>query len=89
MSAAPFIFTGNPTATLEEYMFSGGLMTFLWYMIMIYVFFLLLWMVISTVIDIFKRTDMSGLSKAGWLLLIVVLPLIGIMAYVVAKPKYY
>lgn len=70
-------------------MFSGGIVTFFWYMLMIYVFFLLLWMVISTVIDIFKRGDMSGVSKAGWLLLIVILPLIGVVAYVVAKPKYY
>ena len=30
---------------------------------------------------------MSGWKKAGWLLLIIVLPLLGILIYVIARPK--
>jgi len=64
-------------------------MQFLWYMLGFYVLFMLIWMVITTIIDIFKRDDMSGIAKAGWVLLIVWLPLIGILAYIIVKPKYY
>jgi len=64
-------------------------MQFLWYMLGFYVLFVLIWMVITTIIDIFKRDDMSGFAKVGWMLLIFILPLIGILAYIIAKPKYY
>jgi len=65
------------------------MLQFLWYMLGFYVLFMLIWMVITTIIDIFKRDDMSGIAKAGWVLLIVWLPLIGILAYIIVKPKYY
>jgi hypothetical protein len=35
---------------------------------------------------IFGRRDLSGWGKAGWTLLIFILPLIGIVAYLVARP---
>lgn len=65
------------------------MLQFFWYMLGFYVLFMLIWMVITTIIDIFKRDDISGIAKAGWILLIVWLPLIGILAYVIVKPKYY
>ena len=38
--------------------------------------------------DIFKRRDLSGLGKAGWACLIFVLPLFGVLIYLVTRPKY-
>jgi hypothetical protein len=67
-------------------MFSGGFVQFFWYMFMFYVFFMLIWMFIATLADVFKRDDISGWGKAGWIILIFWLPLIGILAYVVTKP---
>jgi hypothetical protein len=67
-------------------MISGGLMTFIWYMLAFYLFFLLIWMFIATFADIFRRNDLSGWGKAGWILLIFVVPLIGILIYMVTKP---
>jgi flagellar biosynthesis/type III secretory pathway M-ring protein FliF/YscJ len=52
---------------------------FLWIMIF--------WIFISVVADIFRRDDMSGWAKAGWLLLIIVVPLLGILIYVIARPR--
>jgi hypothetical protein len=37
--------------------------------------------------DIFRRHDLSGWGKAGWTLLIIVLPFVGILAYMVTRPK--
>jgi uncharacterized membrane protein len=45
------------------------------------------WTFISVVADIFRRDDIGGWAKAGWLLLIIILPLIGILIYVIARPK--
>jgi septation ring formation regulator EzrA len=36
--------------------------------------------------DIFRRRDISGWGKAGWLLLIFVLPFIGVLIYLIARP---
>ena len=35
--------------------------------------------------DIFRSADLSGTAKAGWTLLVFVLPLIGVLVYLVAR----
>jgi hypothetical protein len=67
-------------------MLPGGFMTFFLYMLAFYFLFMLIWMFIVTVADVFKRDDLSGWAKAGWLILLFWLPLIGILAYVLTKP---
>jgi competence protein ComGC len=37
--------------------------------------------------DIFRRDDLSGWVKAGWIVLIVIVPFIGILLYLVFRPK--
>jgi hypothetical protein len=44
-------------------------------------------MFISIFADIFRRNDLSGAAKAGWLILIVLLPFLGILIYLIARPK--
>lgn len=44
------------------------------------------WMFIGTFADIFRRHDLSGMAKAGWVLVIVILPLLGILIYLIARP---
>jgi predicted membrane channel-forming protein YqfA (hemolysin III family) len=46
----------------------------------------LVWMFIGAFADIFRRTDLSGLGKAGWILLIVIVPFLGVLVYVIARP---
>jgi hypothetical protein len=46
----------------------------LWFMLM----FWIVW-------DIFRSPDLSGWGKAGWLLFVIVLPLIGILVYLIAR----
>jgi Phospholipase_D-nuclease N-terminal len=60
--------------------------TFLWSTVVIFFWISIIWMFIVVFADIFRR-DMSGWAKAGWILLIVVLPFIGILAYMIARPK--
>jgi type VI protein secretion system component VasK len=58
-----------------------------WWMIVFFLWVAFFWVFISVVADIFRRDDIHGWKKAGWLLLIIVLPLIGILIYVIARPK--
>jgi hypothetical protein len=60
--------------------------TFLWGMLVFFFWFTVIWMFITVFADIFRR-DMGGWAKAGWIALIVILPFIGILAYVIARPK--
>jgi Phospholipase_D-nuclease N-terminal len=46
-----------------------------------------IWIFIALLSDIFRRNDLSGWAKAGWIFLMVVLPFIGALAYVIARPK--
>jgi uncharacterized membrane protein len=59
----------------------------IWAMIAFYFWFLFIWAFIKIFADIFRREDVSGWAKAGWVLLIVVLPLLGILIYLIARPR--
>jgi len=68
-------------------MFNGGILQFIWYMLVFYVWFMAIWMFIQVVADIFRRENLSGMGKAGWLLLLFVIPFLGILIYLIARPK--
>jgi uncharacterized membrane protein len=59
----------------------------LWAMLAFFFWFMLIWMFIGVFADIFRRNDLSGGAKAGWLILIFILPLLGILIYLIARPK--
>jgi hypothetical protein len=61
--------------------------TVLWAMLAFLFWFVLIWMFIGVFADIFRRDDLSGWAKAGWILFVAVLPLIGILAYVIVRPR--
>ena len=58
-----------------------------WWMVMLFFFTMAIWLFVAIFADIFRRNDISGWVKAGWIFLIFVLPFIGILIYIVARPK--
>jgi hypothetical protein len=68
-------------------MFNGGLLYFFWYMFIIYLFIMVIWMFIRVFADIFHRENLSGWGKLGWILVIFILPFIGILIYMIVRPK--
>ena len=58
-----------------------------WWMVVAFFWLMYFWVFISLVGDIFRRDDMSGWAKAGWLFLLFVLPFLGALIYVIARPK--
>jgi uncharacterized membrane protein len=55
-------------------------------MLVFFFWFMAIWVFIGVFADIFRRNDLSGWGKAGWLLLIFVLPFIGVLIYLIARP---
>ena len=68
-------------------MFNSNFANFLWSMLIIYMIFIVIWMFIRIFSDIFTRENLSGWGKAGWIFLIFLFPFIGILIYVIVRPK--
>jgi hypothetical protein len=58
----------------------------LWSMVVFFFWFMAIWVFIGVFADIFHRRDLSGAAKAGWLLLIFLLPFIGVLIYMISRP---
>ncbi|MEO1056746.1 MAG: SHOCT domain-containing protein [Actinomycetota bacterium] len=57
----------------------------LWSIIWLFLFVLWIWMLIFLFGDIIRSDDLSGWAKALWVLFIIVLPFIGILAYLIVR----
>jgi hypothetical protein len=70
-------------------MFNSGnpILEFFWYMLVFYLFVMVIWMFIQVFADIFRRENLSGWGKAGWILLLFVIPFLGILIYMIVRPK--
>ena len=66
---------------LATYTFGQALLTVL----ELGLLFLWIWIAVTVFIDIFRSHDLSGWGKAGWLVLIVLVPLLGVLIYVIAR----
>jgi hypothetical protein len=56
-----------------------------WTMIIFFTWVVWVWMMILILSDVFRRRDISGWRKAGWVVLLIVLPFIGVLAYLIAQ----
>ncbi len=59
----------------------------IWTMCVFFFWMIYIWIFITVFADIFRRNDIGGGSKALWIVLIIFLPLIGLLAYMIARPK--
>lgn len=60
------------------------LLDLFWTMLWLFLFIMWIWLLISIFGDIFRR-DISGWAKAGWVLFLIVLPLLGALIYLIAN----
>ena len=51
---------------------------------LIYIPIFIIWTM--SLFDIFRRRDISGLWKAFWVLVIILLPLLGALIYIITRP---
>ena len=57
------------------------LLDIFWTMFLFFGWLLWIFLVVWILMDIFRSRDISGWGKAGWVCLVIFLPLIGILAY--------
>lgn len=51
----------------------------------IFIFVLWLWLLMTVFGDLFRRHDVSGVAKVAWVVLLIVLPYIGVFAYLLTQ----
>lgn len=56
-----------------------------WSMLWFFLFFIWIWLLIVIFGDIFRSPDLSGWGKALWSIFIIVLPYLGVFAYLIAR----
>ncbi|MGZ6589528.1 MAG: SHOCT domain-containing protein, partial [Solirubrobacteraceae bacterium] len=44
-----------------------------------------IWIVVTVLIDIFRRDDIGGWAKAAWVIFVVILPWLGVLIYLIAN----
>src|SRR6476661_4747798 len=55
--------------------------------IVVFFWFMAIWIFITVFADIFRRRDLSGAAKAGWIILIFIVPFLGAIIYMIARPR--
>ena len=60
-------------------------MDVLWSMIIFFSWVIWIWIVITVLVDIFRRHDIGGWAKAAWVVFVVILPWLGVLVYLIAQ----
>jgi Short C-terminal domain/Phospholipase_D-nuclease N-terminal len=58
-----------------------------WSMLIFFFWVVWIWILVTVLIDVFRRHDISGWGKAAWTLFVVVLPYLGVFIYLIAQGK--
>jgi heme/copper-type cytochrome/quinol oxidase subunit 2 len=66
--------------------YTWPLLSLFWTFLMFAGIFLLVFFVIWCFVDNFRRRDHRGAAKAGWTVLILLVPFFGALIYIVARP---
>ena len=56
-----------------------------WDILIFFAWVIFLWIAITVLIDVFRRDDLSGWSKAAWTILVVLVPWIGVLIYLIVN----
>jgi hypothetical protein len=60
-------------------------MDVLWSMVIFFFWVIWIWIVITVLVDIFRRDDIGGWAKAAWTVFVVILPWLGVLIYLIAQ----
>ena len=70
-----------PPLPFAAFTFGDGLLT----VVELAFLFLWIWIAVGVVFDVFRSPDLSNASKALWVLLIFVFPLLGVLGYLIIR----
>jgi hypothetical protein len=61
------------------------LLDLFWTILEVFIWIIWFWTLITVFIDIFRSHDLSGWGKALWFLFVLVIPLIGVLVYLIVR----
>lgn len=61
------------------------LLDLFWTMLMLFLWIAWFWLLVSVIADIFRSHDLSGWGKAAWVAFTILIPWLGVLAYVLAR----
>ena len=56
-----------------------------WTMIIFFFWVIWIWIVITVLVDVFRRHDIGGFAKAAWVVFVVILPWLGVLIYLIVE----
>ena len=65
--------------------YSYPLLGAFWTIFEIFLWILWFWVLIYVFVDIFRSRDLSGWGKALWFIFVLIIPLIGVLVYLIAR----
>jgi putative oligomerization/nucleic acid binding protein len=65
--------------------YSYPLLGAFWTILEIFLWVIWFWILITVFIDIFRSHDLSGWGKALWFLFVLIIPLIGVLVYLIVR----
>jgi type VI protein secretion system component VasK len=61
------------------------LLNLFWTMFIFFLWVIWIWILVWVFIDIFRSRDLSGWAKALWFLFVLLIPLVGVLVYLIAR----
>jgi len=56
-----------------------------WTMLIFFLWVVWFWLLFTVFADVFRRTDLSGWGKTGWIVFTIVLPFLGVFVYLITQ----
>ncbi|WP_030429306.1 SHOCT domain-containing protein [Allokutzneria albata] len=60
----------------------------MWTMLVFFCWIIWIWLLVVIFGDLFRRPDISGWGKAGWTVVLLLLPLLGVLIYLIAQGRH-
>ena len=57
----------------------------MWTMLVFFAWVIWFWLLITILMDVFRRHDASGWTKAAWTVFVILLPFIGVLTYLIVQ----
>jgi Short C-terminal domain/Phospholipase_D-nuclease N-terminal len=64
---------------------SYPLLDIFWTMLEFFLWIVWIWIFVMVIFDIFRSRDLSGWGKALWVLFVAIIPVIGVLAYLIVR----
>lgn len=65
----------------------SSIFNFAMFAFVVFMFVLWLWLLVSVIGDLFRRHDVGGFAKVLWIIFLLVLPYLGVFAYILTQGK--